>query len=123
MSAISVDVPLLISRTALASLGTNYDIRENTADFFALELGLHPSLDVTSFAGAAPEYPEKIDWSLTEVFVNPIDSNQCGEVYMASSLDRGWHRLFYPKIEDHLEELMASEHFSGETFLNWSPAA
>lgn len=134
VSAVSVDVPLLISRTALASLGTNYDIRENTADFLALELRQvelgftstgHPSLDVVSFAGAAPEYPEKIDWSLTEVFVNPIktigetDSNQCGEVYMASSLNRGWHRLFYPKIEEHLEELMVSEHFSGETFLNW----
>ena len=134
VSAVSVDVPLLISRTALASLGMTYDIRGNTADFMALglqQVGLgftstgHPSLDVTSFIEKAPDYPDKIDWSLTEVFVHPFknvgetDFGVNGEVYMASSLNTGWHRLFYPKIEGHLEELMVSENFNGETFLNW----
>ena len=108
---------LLISRTALASLGMTYDIRGNTADFMALglqQVGLgftstgHPSLDVTSFIEKAPDYPDKNDWSLTEVFVHPFknvgetDFGVNSEVYMASSVNTGWHRLFYPKIEGHL---------------------
>lgn len=69
VSAVSVDVPLLISRTALASLGMTYDIRGNTADFMALgfqQVGLgftstgHPSLDVTSFIEKAPDYPTRL---------------------------------------------------------------
>lgn len=115
ISAVSVDVPLiLIGRTALASLGMNYDIRENKADFLALDLrhvmlGFtstgHPSLDVM-----APAFPKKVDWSLTEVFVPPIKkigeikSDVCGEAYMASSLNPGWYRLFFTKIEAHLKE-------------------
>ena len=135
ISVVAVDVPLLISRPALADLAMNYDIKENKASFGALglpevTLGFtqtgHPCLDVDHLSRPAPSWPEEVDWSTTEIFV-PNHQHNTGEetvarnsgAYMASSLDRGWHKLFYPKVENHVEELMLLGDLSAETFLHW----
>ena len=60
ISVVSANVPLLLSRPALASLGTNYRMEDNRADF--TNLGLkdiqlqftltgHPKVDALSFDG------------------------------------------------------------------------
>lgn len=135
ISVVAVDVPLLISRPALADLAMNYDIKKNKASFGALDLpGVslgftstgHPCLDVTNFSSPVPKWPEEVDWSMTETFVPSTQENsgvetfaRNGEAYMASSLDKGWHKLFYPKVEKHIEELMLIGDLPGETFLHW----
>ena len=135
ISVVAVDVPLLISRPALADLAMNYDIKENKASFGALglpevTLGFtqtgHPCLDVDHLSRPAPSWPEEVDWSTTEIFVPNYQHNTGEETvarnsgaYMASSLDRGWHKLFYPKVENHVEELMLLGDLSAETFLHW----
>ena len=89
ISVVAVDVPLLISRPALADLGMNYDIKENRADFGALDLRSiclgftttgHPCLDVMNFSTPVPKWPDEVDWSTTEIFVPPSKNNAGAEM-------------------------------------------
>ena len=111
VSAVKTRVPLLVSRPALAALGMTYRMDTNEADFAALglhgiKLGFttsgHPKMEALDFTGVGGDnhWPDRVDWSVTEVFV-PAQAGiqeqgpQNREVYMvrdgsASGGARSW---------------------------------
>ena len=131
ISVVSADIPLLLSRPVLASLGMNFRMQENKADF--TNLGLrevqlkftetgHPKVDaVSGFAGeSAPIWPDKVDWSVTEVHI-PIFNKTSVSVraYMADRLQGATPSLFYPKVGPSAQEFLCRDDFPHELFLHW----
>ena len=130
VSIVAVNVPLLLSRPALAALGTNYRMEDNMADFTNLGLNNvqlkftstgHPKVDAVSFDGSpAPSWPERVDWSVTELHI-PVGSETADTLgaYMADRLVGGVPKLFYPKVSPSAEEFLCRDPFPHELFLNW----
>ena len=139
VSAVKTRVPLLVSRPALAALGMTYRMDTNEADFAALglhgiKLGFttsgHPKMEALDFTGVGGDnhWPDRVDWSVTEVFV-PAQAGiqeqgpQNREVYMvrdgSASGGHGVGRLFYEKVDDATRELMTRQDLPHESFLNW----
>ena len=130
ISIVAVNVPLLLSRPALAALGTNYRMEDNMADFTNLGLDNvqleftstgHPKVDAVSFDGSlAPSWPERVDWSVTELHI-PTGSETADALgaYMADRLSGVLPKLFYPKLSPSAEEFLCRDPFPHELFLNW----
>ena len=128
ISQVSADVPLLLSRPVLAKLGMKYDLATNRAAFSSLgvdEVQLsstssgHPQVEVLGQAGECPEWPDRVDWSVTEIHLD-----QAFVVYMVGS-DAGdvgtdFEQLFFgKKIPSSVEKLLTKDPFSSEMFLHW----
>ena len=139
VSAVKTRVPLLVSRPALAALGMTYRMDTNEADFAALglsgiKLGFttsgHPKMEALDFTevGGNHHWPDRVDWSVTEVFV-PAQTGiqeqgpQIREVYTvrarSASGGHGCGRLFYEKVDEATRELMSRQDLPHESFLNW----
>lgn len=78
ISVVGADVPLLLSRPALGALGMRYDIAQGIADFSNLHVHAvrmimsvsgHPQVAVASSKTQLLSWPERVDWSLTEIYV------------------------------------------------------
>ena len=130
ISIVAVNVPLLLSRPALAALGTNYRMEDNMADFTNLGLDNvqlkftstgHPKVDAVSFDGSlAPSWPERVGWGVTELHI-PTGSETADALgaYMADRLSGVLPKLFYPKLSPSAEEFLCRDPFPHELFLNW----
>ena len=101
ISVVAANVPLLLSRPALAALGMNYKMENNVADFTKLnleEISLgftatgHPRVNAVDFGSSAPDWPEKVDWSVTEVYVPDFGIVRCGSIHGERSV---WGRDFF----------------------------
>ena len=122
ISVVSADVPLLLSRVALAELGMNYNIAKGLADFASLGVSQvslimsssgHPQVSVTGTKPDLLTWPERVDWSLTEIFVPQLQ-----EVYMVSPQPQS--HLFYPKkLTKAVHDMLIAEPLHHEAFLNW----
>lgn len=93
------------AESTCAALGMHFKLDSNKADF--TNLGLtdvaldftasgHPCAEAVSFSGQSPTWPEKLDWSVTEIHI-PERSVRC-EAYTVSAATGGVFSLFYPKI-------------------------
>ena len=127
VSEVDADVPLLLSRPALAQLGMRYDFPANVASFGALNLtevplqttmtGL-PAVPVASSSSPAPRWPKGIKWDLVEIFV-PSEKvaymvRHAGDVVEAPK------KLFYPKkIDPMVMHNLSAEHLCPEWFQGW----
>ena len=130
ISIVAVNVPVLLSRPALAALGTNYRMEDNMADFTNLGLDNvqlkftstgHPKVDAVSFDGSlAPSWPERVGWGVTELHI-PTGSETADALgaYMADRLSGVLPKLFYPKLSPSAEEFLCRDPFPHELFLNW----
>ena len=130
IAELDTDVPLLISRFALAELGMRYNLGDHCAAFTSLGLdrvdlgttasGL-PSVAVAAQRGPPPSWPTGLDWNNQEIHVPPI-----AEAYMlrdgtaepsTMSLPQ---KLFYPKKLDALVyQKLTEENLCSEWFLGW----
>ena len=92
ISIVSAQVPLLLSRPVLASLGMNYKMDTNVADFPKLKLvdvalsftaSGHPKVNALDFGETpqVPTWPEGVDWSVTEVHILAPDA-EASRAYM-----------------------------------------
>ena len=71
----------------------------------------HPQVAVTSKKTPFLSWPERCDWSLTEIYVPTTQA-----VYMAASGEQ----LFIPKkLSAGVRDMLSSEPFNHETFLHW----
>ena len=127
VSEVDADVPLLLSRPALAQLGMRYDLPANVASFEALNLtevplqttltGL-PAVPVASSSSPAPRWPKGVKWDLVEIFV-PSEKvaymvRHAGDVVEAPK------KLFYPKKMDPMVmHNLSAEHLCPEWFQGW----
>ena len=121
IAALAADVPLLLSKPALAALGMQYDLGCGMANFRTLKLqGVHllesksghPQVVVSSCKSGWPTWPERVDWSLTEIFVPAAQ-----EVYMAAAETP---KLFSPKkVPFSIQNMITHEPFQHEAFLCW----
>ena len=127
ISVVAANVPLLLSRPVLASLGMHYKMEENMADFTKLglqgvALGFtstgHPRVDAVDFGPEVPSWPERVDWSVTEIHV-PDLAHGAVEAYMASAASGGGFSLFYPKVRGHVHEMLTRDVLPPEPFLHW----
>ena len=127
VSELDADVPLLLSRPALAQLGMRYDLPANVASFGALnltEVPLQttltdlPAVPVASSSSPAPRWPKGIKWDLVEIFV-PSEKvaymvRHAGDVVEAPK------KLFYPKKMDPMVmHNLSAEHLCPEWFQGW----
>ena len=122
VSEVTAEVPLLLSRAALAKMQMKYDLEANTADFLALGLrdvklkttaSGHPALSVTGHGKhRRPDWPE-VDWSLTEIW-----TPEPASAYMA---ERGsWRPVFYPKnLTTGVSTMLTCDSLQPETFMHW----
>ena len=121
IAVLSVDVPLLLSKPVLAALKMQYDLDSNVANFNALRLkdvnlaetkSGHPQVVISDVSHDWPLWPERIDWSLTEIFV-PMAQ----EVYMAAAV---CEKLFSSKkVPLSIQSMLIHEPFQHEAFLCW----
>ena len=116
ISVVSAEVPLLLSWPALAELGMQYDIAKGVANFARLNVQQvclinsasgHPQVSVIGARPAHMTWPERVDWSLTEVY-EPAAQEAC----MASSREE----LFFPKkVPNSVHDMLVND----EAFLSW----
>eukprot|EP00435_Cladocopium_sp_Y103_P070748 s785_g36.t1 len=127
IAVVATQVPLLLSRPVLGQLGMHFKLDENMADFTSLglvdvKLGYtasgHPRAEAFDFEGQPPEWPECLDWSVTEIHI-PGAASAAHPAYTASSLSHGGGCLFYPKVHGHVEELLTRDILDHEVFMNW----
>ena len=127
VSVVAASVPLLLSRPVLAALGMNYKMASNVADFTQLDLkevflGFtatgHPCVNAVDFGPVTPSWPEKVDWSLTEVHV-PDLALTAFEAYTVSAASGLGRSMFYPKVRGHVHELLSRDVLPPEPFLHW----
>ena len=86
-SIINGDVPLLMSKPALAQLGMIYDIAENRADFTSVGLRGFDLVTTSSGHPAIPIVPAKPSQGPERLVVGET-ATQCGSQYMAFALSR-----------------------------------
>ena len=129
ISIVSAQVPLLLSRPVLASLGMNYKMDTNVADFPKLKLvdvalsftaSGHPKVNALDFGETpqVPTWPEGVDWSVTEVHILAPDA-EASRAYMVHAAPGINCRLFYPKVHGHVMEMLSNDVLAPETFLHW----
>ena len=97
-----------------------YDIAQGVADFSHLHVHSvrmimsasgHPQVAVTSKKTPFLSWPERCDWSLTEIYVPTTQA-----VYMAANGEQ----LFIPKkLSAGVHDMLSREPFHHETFLHW----
>ena len=130
VAEIAAEVPLLLSRPALAQMQMRFDLKANVADFGALGLkevhlettaSGHPALEVTAQGRQKrPDWPG-VNWSVTETWIPSTAS-----AYMVRSAgfpvapSSNWTPLFYPKdLTTGVRRMLTSTEVSPETFLAW----
>ena len=127
VSELDTDVPLLLSRPALAQLGMRYDLPANMASFGALNLtdvplqttstGL-PAVSVASSSSPAPRWPKGIKWDLVEIFAP--SEKVAYMVRHAGDVVEAHKKLFYPKKMDPMViRNLSAEHLRPEWFQGW----
>ena len=127
ISMVSAEVPLLLSRPVLARLGMKYDLANNRAAFRTLDVeevqlsstqSGHPQVEILGRAGNCPEWPDRVDWSVTEIFVD-----QPQVVYMSEFAEGDGgavQTLFFgKKVGKSVEQLLTRDPFSSESFMHW----
>ena len=81
IAELDTDVPLLISRFALAALGMSYNLGDHCAAFTQLGLGRVelgttasglPSVAVAAQRGPPPPWPTGLDWNNQEIYVPSV---------------------------------------------------
>ncbi len=127
IALVAAQVPLLLSRPVLASLGMNYKMDINVADFTKLSLehvkldfttSGHPRVNAVNFGPKVPLWPDNIDWSVTEVHI-PDTASAASRAYMASAASVGRVHFFYPKVHGHIFDMLTRDTLPSETFLHW----
>ena len=129
-SIINGDVPLLISKPALAQLGMVYDVAANRAQF--TRLGIQDFCLETTSSGhpAIPIVPAKAGDHGQEVQLNDFGS-QRGEQYMAYVVsDTGdtpqdpppvdsFHIFYDKKLEPEVKNILTQDRLCDLTFTSW----
>ena len=130
IAELDTDVPLLISRFALAALGMSYNLGEHCAAFTQLGLdrvdlgttasGL-PSVAVAAQRGPPPSWPNGLDWNNQEIYVPPIAvAYMLRDAAAEPSTMSLPQKLFYPKKLDALVyQKLTEENLCSEWFLGW----
>ena len=130
IAEIETDVPLLISRFALAALGMSYNLGEHRAAFTQLGLdrvdlgttasGL-PSVAVAAQRGPPPPWPTGLDWNNQEIHVPSVAvAYMLRDAATEPSTMSLPQKLFYPKKLDALVyQKLTEENLCSEWFLGW----
>ena len=125
VAVVNCKVPLLLSRPALAQLGTNFDLASQQLSLRALDLWNlplqqcptgHPALVVSDFPVGQP--PNLVVKPGDEVCLPAV------EAYMASSGGPPKKLLFYPKkIPIEVENMLVTSPFPVASYFSWWQAA
>ena len=130
IAEIDTDVPLLLSRFALAALGMSYNLGEHCAAFTQLGLdrvdlgttasGL-PSVAVAAQRGPPPPWPTGLDWNNQEIYVPSVAvAYMLRDAATEPSTMSLPQKLFYPKKLDALVyQKLTEENLCSEWFLGW----
>ncbi|CAE7541147.1 RE2 [Symbiodinium sp. CCMP2592] len=105
-SVINGDVPLLMSKPALAQLGMIYDVAENRADFTRVGL---TGVDLVTTSSGHPAIP--ID-STTKPTTSPTPTT--------GTTKAPHYKIFYDKkLSPVVKELLTQDRLYGVSFMNW----
>ena len=127
ISIVSTQVPLLLSRPVLAALGMHYKMDTNKADFNTLGLkdvvldftaSGHPRANAVTCVGQPPVWPDKLDWSVTEVHIPETKRATAESAYMVCA-DAARQPLFYSKVRGNIQVMLTSSILPSEPFLHW----
>ena len=132
IARVAAEVPLLLSRPTLATLGMEFNMATNKANFRALGLEAmqldlsesgHPRFEIVDPRSFPPDWPPGVDWSMTEVIVPKV-----AEAYMVVAANervqepssQPFRTIFYPKnLEEIYVQAFTAEHLAPELFMSW----
>ena len=125
VSVINGDVPLLLSKKALAQLGMIYDIAKNVADFSAVELRNFPLLQTTSGHPAIPISPAKAgegDGQLQLLDNGPMPAQQYTAFVVSDHVPTAPkpYKIFYDKkLSLEVKQMLTQDRLSETSFIAW----
>ena len=125
VSVINGDVPLLMSKKALAQLGMIYDVARNTADFSEVGLKGFVLLQTTSGHPAIPICPAKAGEAGDELVL--ADSGPTAEqqytAFVVSDLVPSTpkpYKIFYDKkLSPEVKQMLTQDYLSEASFVTW----
>eukprot|EP00439_Symbiodinium_sp_Y106_P021298 s4955_g2.t1 len=119
-SVINGDVPLLMSKPALAQLGMVYELAENKADFTKVGLRNFDLVTTSSGHPAIPIVPAKPEHGVERLVVGETGISSSSQ-YMAYALSQAPpYRIFYDKkLSPEVKEILTSDRLESVSFMNW----
>ena len=128
VSIVQCSVPLLLSRPALARLGTTFDIEAQQLSMTHLGVtGLpleqsdtgHPALSVTSFPSGSP--PDLTVGTAQQIWIPVIRAYMCEQPLMEGGSEAASFRtVFYPKkVPREIDNLLRTTPLACSSFFSW----
>ncbi|OLP93199.1 hypothetical protein AK812_SmicGene24915 [Symbiodinium microadriaticum] len=125
-SIIPGDIPLLLSKTALARLGMIYDVSSGTADFTKVGLTDYKLLSTPSGHPAIPIVPAKLASGLASVLsiedlnLEPRVQYIVHAVSFAGNRQQNLYNLYYDKkLPPQVKNMLTETQLCRESFMSW----